>query len=146
VHHGYTEKLIKMPSRKRKFCFALIRLIEDRNELQTKINVDTPDEDYHCSLLTEIDDWQRTTIKKVTKTAEQIRQQVIQCLKLKKLKTKSHFEKFSQDLNQLKETGDFVESDLKQLEQIFDQLKHNLKQLHKSPELELCTKRSQQIE
>jgi hypothetical protein len=58
---------------------------------------------------------------------------------------KSHFEKFSQELVQLKETEDFVEHDLKRLQQTVHELNQELKRLTEPPEIELCMEQSNQI-
>jgi chromosome segregation ATPase len=117
----------------------------DRNELQDKINKATQQEELHSPLLTEIDNWRETTIEKVKKVAEQARQQVLKLLNAKKVEIKSHFEKFSQEFIQLKETEDFVENDLKHLEKTIHELKQELKQLNEPPEIQLRMEQSNQI-
>lgn len=120
--------------------------IEDRNTLQEKINTTAQNNHDPSSLLTEIDDWERTTIEKIKNVAEQTRQRAIQLPNSKKLETKSQFEKFCQDLIQLKETGDFVEYDLKHLKEIVHQLNRNLMRLNEPQELELCIEQSDKIQ
>jgi len=119
--------------------------VENRNELQEKINKATQEKDIRSPLLVEIDDWQRTTIEKVEKVAEQARRQVLKLLNSKKVNIKSQFENFSQELIQLRETEDFVEYDLKRLEQTVHQLKQELKRLSEPSEIELCMEQSNQI-
>ncbi|CAF0815890.1 unnamed protein product [Adineta steineri] len=124
----------------------LDRFIEDCNTLQEKINTITQNKDFNIPLLTEIDDWEKMIIEKVKKVAEQVREQVIKLPNEKEMETKFNFEKYRQNLNQLKETGDFVEYDLKYLEQTVYQLNQDLKRLNQSLEFELCKEQSNQIQ
>jgi hypothetical protein len=51
----------------------IVGLIEDRNDLQNKMS-EINQEENSCGLLQQIDEWQKTTIKKVDQVAEQARQ------------------------------------------------------------------------
>ncbi|CAF1180524.1 unnamed protein product [Adineta steineri] len=115
----------------------LDRFIEDCNTLQEKINTITQNKNFDSLLLTEIDNWEKTIIDKVKKVAEQVREQFIKLASAKEMETKSKFEKYRQNLNQLKETGDFVEHDLKYLELTVYQLNQDLKRLNQPLEFEL---------
>ena len=119
--------------------------IEDRNALQEKIIHATQQKDIHSPLLRQIDEWQQITIEKVKKTAEQARQNVKQILNSKRIEIKSEFDKFSQELRQLKETEDYAEQDLEKLKQTISRLKRDLKQLEQPPAIELHVEESQNI-
>ncbi len=128
-----------------KMADELCRLIECGNALQDKINRATQHKYSNSSLLIQIDEWQRVTIEKVEQIAEQARQQVVKLLNSKDMEIKTQFEKFSQELIQLKETENLVERDLERLEQTIYQLNQDLKRLSQTPEIELHTERSNQI-
>ena len=123
----------------------LYGFIEDRNTLQEKLNKATQPKDIHSPLLLQIDEWQKATIENVKQAAEQARQHVMQILSSKKIKIISEFEKFSQDLIDLKETEDFVEPDLRRLRQTINQLDQDLKQLTEPPAIELHVEESEKV-
>jgi hypothetical protein len=116
------------------------------NELRQQINKETEEKNFDSSLMIEIEDWQTKTIEKVKRVAEQAKQQVVKLLNSKKTEIKSEFEKFSEELIQLKENDDFLEYDLERLKQTVDQLNQKLKELSKQPEIKLCKEQSDQIE
>ncbi len=120
--------------------------IGQHNELRQQINKETEEKNFDSPLLIEIEDWQRKTIEKVKKVAEQAKQQIVKLLNSKKTEIKSEFEKFSEELIQLKESEDFLEYDLERLKQTVDQLNQKLRKLSKQPEIELCKEKSHQIE
>ncbi len=120
--------------------------IGNHNELRQQINKKTEEKNFDSSLLIEIEDWQTKTIEKVKRVAEQAKQQVVKLLNSKKTEIKSEFEKFSEELIQLKENDDFLEYDLERLKQTVDQLNQKLKELSKQPEIELCKEQSDEIE
>ncbi len=120
--------------------------IGDRNGLQYQITEATKEENFDSPLLVEIEDWQSKTIEKVKRVAEQAKKQVIKLLNSKKTEIKSEFEKFSQELIQLKENEDLLENDLEYLKQTVGELNQKLKELSKQPGIELCKEQSDQIE
>jgi chromosome segregation ATPase len=119
--------------------------VEDRNTLQEKIAKATQQKNILSPLLLQIDDWQKKMIENVKQAAEQARQHVIRMLNSKQIEINSKFEKFSQELINLKETEDFVEPDLKRLKQTINQLNQDLKHLAQPPEIELHVEESQSV-
>jgi len=53
-------------------------LVEERNDLQEKINNSTQHKDFRSPLLLQIDEWQKMTMERVKQAAEQARRQVIE--------------------------------------------------------------------
>jgi chromosome segregation ATPase len=128
-----------------KMANKLEGFIGDRNGLHVKINNITQQKDFRSPLLTQIDEWETATIRKVKEVAQKARQQVEKLLNGKKLEIKAQFEKFSQELVELKETEDFVENDLKRLEQTIQQLNQDLQKLSEASAIEVRTEQSKQI-
>jgi len=87
-------------------------LVEDRNALQDKLNKMTRENHSPSSVLSQIDEWQRTIIEKVKQAVDQARQQVTRILDSKRSEIAASFEKFSKELVYLKETEDFYHDDL----------------------------------
>ena len=104
-------------------------LVEDRNALQEKLNETTEENLSSNALLSQIDEWQQTTIEKIKHAAHQARQQVTKILDSKRSEITADFEKFSKELIRLKETEDFYHEDLTRLQQMILQLDEDLKWL-----------------
>jgi hypothetical protein len=118
----------------------------DRNDLEENIKKATS---YHQSdtlLLTQIDEWQQTTIEKVKQAAEQARQQVLQIMNLKREEITKQFQTMSQEMKQLRDTKGVVEYDLTRLKQQIDQLDEDLEELFQPSTIELNVKKSDEIE
>ena len=124
----------------------LDELTVDRNELQEKINKTTSHNQSGNSLLSRIDEWQRTTIEKVKQAAEQARQQVLEIMNSKREEITRQFQTMSQRMKELRDKKNVVERDLAQLKQQIDQLNEDLKQLSQPPTVELNMKQSDQTE
>jgi anaerobic selenocysteine-containing dehydrogenase len=123
----------------------LDELVEDRNDLQDKINnipKHSKSNDLH---LAQIDEWEQKTIEKIKQAAEQARQKVSQTMNFKRDQMKKQFEKMSQELIQYRETKDFDEQDLTQLKQAMHQLHEDLKQLAESSAVEVYVAELDQI-
>jgi predicted protein tyrosine phosphatase len=134
-YHDHREKMVN----------KLEGFIGDRNGLHVKINNVTHQKDSRSPLLIQIDEWQIAIIKKVEEIAEQARRQVERLLNTKKVEITAQFEKFSQELIELKETEDFIENDLERLEQTIQQLNQDLQKLSETPAIEVHTEQSKQI-
>jgi len=93
----------------------LDELVEDRNDLQDKINKIQKHSKSNNLHLAQIDEWEQKTIEKMKQAAEQARQKVGQTMNFKRDQMKKKFEKMSQELIQYRETKDFYEQDLTQL-------------------------------
>ncbi|CAF1107537.1 unnamed protein product [Adineta steineri] len=96
-------------------------LVEERNELQEKINKTTQGNSLCNPLTEEINAWEKITVEKVQQTAEHARQQVNELMNSKSRKITNEFRGFSEELSHLKETKDYVEHDLTRLKQKIDQ-------------------------
>jgi hypothetical protein len=97
------------------------------------------------SLLSQIDDWQKVTIEKVSRAAEEARQQAIQFMRRKKAEIVEGFESVGKEIRTRQGTGDFVEYDLERLKQSINRLQQDLEQFIQRP-IELNVKKSNQID
>jgi uncharacterized phage infection (PIP) family protein YhgE len=121
-------------------------IVEERNQLQDKINKAAQRNDQRSPLITKINEWQETTIEKVKQVAAQAREQVVRLLTSKRAKITTDFQAFSQELADLKETENFVEHDLTRLKQMIEQFHHDLKQSVQPTTIELHTEQSDGID
>lgn len=92
------------------------KIVESRDELQEAMNRSMQSDDQQSSLLAKIDEWKRTTIKKVL-----VRHQVTNLLNINRIKIHTKFKNFSQELARLRESEDFIERDLTRLNKLLDQ-------------------------
>jgi chromosome segregation ATPase len=120
-------------------------IIENRNDLQEKINKASQHKDARSPLFAEIDTWQTITIEKVKAAAEQARQQAMKILNSKRTEIKTQFETLSQELIQRKDSENFVEDDIARLKKKIQHLNTDLKSLIQPPAIELHTEQSDQI-
>jgi len=123
----------------------LMGLTGDRDTLQDKINKANSKKQYDSSLLSQIDEWQKNTIKKVEEAADQARQHVIEIIDSKRDEITSQFQAMSRELAKLADTKGVVEQDLTRLKQQIDQLNNDLEQLFKPLVIELNVKQSEDI-
>ncbi len=121
-------------------------LIEDRNDLQEKINKGNQQNPSANGLLSQIDEWQKVITAKVKQAADRARQQVITILDSKRMEITTKFETFSKELVHMKDTEEFVHDDLTRLQQMIQDLNQDLQQLAHSPSVELHTEQSNQVD
>jgi uncharacterized phage infection (PIP) family protein YhgE len=121
-------------------------VVEQRNQLQDKINKAAQLNVQHSPLIAKINEWQETIIEKVKQVAAQAREQVVQLLNSKQLNITTEFRTFSQELVDLKETENFVEHDLTRLRQMIEQFHHDLKESVQPTTVELHTEQSDGID
>jgi chromosome segregation ATPase len=124
----------------------LDELTVDRNDLQKKLNRITSNKETGGHLLSQIDEWQQTTIEKVKQVAEQARQQIFQIMNLKREEITRQFQTMTQEITQLRDTRGVVEHDLARLKQHIDQLNEDLEELSQPSTIEVNTKQCDQIE
>jgi len=120
-------------------------LVEERNDLQDKINTATQRNDSRSPLIEQINKWETITIKKVKQAAEHARQQTVELLNSKCVKIVNEFKSFSEELADLKETENFIEQDLKRFTQMIRQFHQDVTQLNQPVTIELNTKASDEI-
>jgi hypothetical protein len=120
-------------------------LVEERNDLQEKINNSTQHKDFRSPLLLQIDEWQKLTMERVKQAAEQARRQVIEVVIFERENMKIQFDKLSQELVRLKETEDFAENDLERLKQTMRLLNQNLRNLIQPSTVELHVEQGDKI-
>jgi chromosome segregation ATPase len=121
-------------------------VVEERNNIQEKINKATHKNDSNSSLVAEINKWEKATIEQVKQVAEGARQQAIQLLNSKRIKITDEFKSFSEELADLKESENFVEQNLASLKQKIRQFHQDLTQLTQPVTIELNTKESDRIQ
>ncbi|CAF0745408.1 unnamed protein product [Adineta steineri] len=120
-------------------------LTTERDVIQEKISKAISHRQSAGSLLSRIDEWQRTTIEKVKEAAAQAREQAFQIMNLKREEITKQFEIISQELKELSDTKCVLEQDLTRLKQDIDQLNQDLEQLSQPPPAKLNVKQSEQI-
>ncbi|UJR27030.1 hypothetical protein I4U23_008334 [Adineta vaga] len=120
-------------------------VITHRNTLRDRIERLIKSNDLHSPLLLQIDEWQEMMIEKVQLVAEQTRRQVTQLLNSKRTKLNENFTRFSYELNNLKETENFIEADLTRLKHKVHELNKELKHINEPITVELHTELSDQI-
>ena len=121
-------------------------IVEERNNLQDKINKATQINDSHSPIIGQINEWEKMTIEKVKQAAEQARQQAFQLLHSKRLRITNEFKGFSKELADLKESENFAEQDLARLKQIIRQFHQDLTRMTQPVTIELNTKESDGIQ
>jgi chromosome segregation ATPase len=122
----------------------IVGLIEDRNDLQNKMS-EINQEENSRGLLQEIDEWQKTTIKKVDQVAEQARQQVIKLLNSQRTNMMNEFEILSRELIQLKESKEYLEQNIESLRKTMQRLNQDLRLLKEQNAIELNMEQSNRI-
>jgi chromosome segregation ATPase len=120
-------------------------LVEERNNLQEKINKATKQNDSCNPLIEQINAWEKITMEKVQLAAQHAREQAIQLLNSKCMKITDEFKSFSAKLTDLKETENYVEHDLSRLKQMIHQFQQDLRKLDQPVTIELNTKVSDGI-
>ncbi len=97
---------------RRTLCNEIDTVIAHRNDLQEKINRVTQYSDFHSPLFVRVDEWQKMMTEKVKVVADHTRQQIAELLNSKRVKLGNDFNRFSQELIDLKQTENFVEHDV----------------------------------
>jgi transcriptional antiterminator len=95
--------------------------------------------------LTKIDEWQKMMMEKVRIVADHTRTQVLELLNLKRVRLNNDFERFSDELFDLKQTENFVEHDLSRLKYMIHQFNQELKQINKPVTIALHTEWSDRL-
>jgi hypothetical protein len=120
-------------------------LMAHRNDLQDKITKATQSSESHSPLLVKIDEWQKRMMEKVRIVADHTRQHVIELLNLKRVRLNNDFQRFSDELFDLKQTENFVEHDLSRLKYMIHQFNQELKQINKPITIALHTELSDRL-
>jgi hypothetical protein len=120
-------------------------LMAHRNDLQDKITKATQSSESHSPLLVKIDEWQKRMMEKVRIVADHTRQHVIELLNLKRVRLNNDFQRFSDELFDLKQTENFVEHDLSRFKYMIHQFNQELKQINKPITIALHTELSDRL-
>ncbi|CAF1225225.1 unnamed protein product [Adineta steineri] len=120
-------------------------LVEERNELQEKINKTTQGNNLCNPLIEEINAWELITIEKVRQTGEQARQQANQLINSKSMRITNEFKGLSDELADLKEAEDYIEHDLTRLKQKIRQFNVDLTQFSQANRIEFNKEESERI-
>ena len=122
------------------------KIVENRNQLQEAIsNSIESNGGQNSPVIAEIDEWEKTIIKKVKDVAAQARERAIQLLTSNQTKIQTEFKTFSEELAVLRESEDFVEPDLDRLNQMINQFKLDIKQSTQPTTIKLNTEQSDQV-
>ena len=124
----------------------LEELTTDRNELREKLNGTSTENHSDSILLSGIDAWEKETILKVKKAANQTREQVLKIINSKQEELNELFERLSQELERLRETEGVLEGDLSRLKNHIEQINESLHKLSESPTIWLNIKQSEKID
>jgi hypothetical protein len=120
-------------------------LIAHRNDLQEKITRAIQYSESHSPLMTKIDEWQKMMMEKVKIVADHTRKHVIELLNLKRVRLDDDFQRFSEELFDLKQTENFVEHDLSRFKYMVYQFNQELKQINKPITITLHTEVSDRL-
>ncbi len=130
---------------RRTLCNEIDTVIAHRNDLQEKINRVTQYSDFHSPLFVRVDEWQKMMTEKVKVVADHTRQQIAELLNSKRVKLGNDFNRFSQELIDLKQTENFVEHDVTRLKYRIHQFNQELKQLTRPLTIVLHTELSDRL-
>ena len=120
----------------------LEKIVENRNQLQEEINRSIQ----FNPVMIDIDEWEKTTIEKVKNVAAFARQQTIQLLNTNRTKIGNDFKNLSQELTDLRESGDFIENDLVRLNEQINQFKFDIKQSTQTTDIILRSEQSDRVD
>ena len=123
----------------------LDHLMENCNHLAMRTKETTQTQRATSSLLSQIDEWQRMTIEKVSQVAENARQQALQLMRRKKIEIIEGVNSIGKEILTRQSVGDFVEYDLERLKKMINKLQQDFNQFVRSP-IQLHINRSQQID
>lgn len=122
------------------------KLIEIRNELHQQMSEKREVVQLRLSLLSQIDEWQNTTIEKVHRTAAKTRDQMVQLLDDKLNDVDNEFDYITKQLRDLQQMENFVENDLSHLNNHISQLQKKFRQITELPSVKLNKQQSEQID
>lgn len=121
------------------------KIVESRNQLQEAINHLAQGSDQQSPVISEIDRWEKTTIRKIQQVATQAREQALQLLNGNRATIHNGFKSFSQELAALRESEDFVETDLARLNQMITQFRLDINQSTQPVTIQLHTEQSEKV-
>ncbi|CAF1064057.1 unnamed protein product [Adineta ricciae] len=121
-------------------------LVIERNLLQEKINKTNMNKAQNNTFLSQIDEWQQTTIEKVKQVADQARKQVLEVMNSELRNITTKLEELTQELKQLTDTKDVLEQDLVKLKEDVNRLNNTVAQLTKPSTITLNVTNSAQIQ
>jgi hypothetical protein len=104
-------------------------VVEPHNKLREQINKVKQSNNSHADFLSQINQWEERTIKRVHETAEQARQPVVQLLNQKEDIITEQFGTVEQDIHNRRMNKDFNENYIERLRQKIGQLQPLLEHL-----------------
>jgi len=97
-------------------------IILEHDQLWQSIN----EQNNQCSSMKEIDEWERQSIDQIHRTAENVRQELKQCMIKRTEHVQTVVQKLKEQLNEARIEDDFIETDLKLWSDQIDKLKTDL--------------------
>lgn len=97
------------------------------------------------SIFSQIDEWQRVNIERITRAADTARQQAVELLRRKKIEIMKGIESVNVEIRTRQGTGDFIEDDIERLRKNLNRLQQDLDQFNRRP-VELRTRKNDQID
>ena len=97
------------------------------------------------SLLSQIDEWERTTIEKIVRAADNARQQAIQLMRRKKTEIIEGLNTVNGEIRTRQGADDYFEQDLERLKKAVNKIHNDLDQFIRRP-IELTVKKNDQSE
>ena len=124
----------------------LEKVIEDRDQLQERMNNKEKIFGFRSSLLTQIDQWENDTLEKVDRAADRTRHYIVQVLDEKEKKMENDFKNFTMQLRDRQNMQNINENDLTDLKNKIHLLEELFEQLTDSSSLMIHTEKSGQID
>lgn len=121
-------------------------IIEDRNLLQEQMNNKDKFAKFRLNLLTQIDQWESVTSKKLYRAAERTRHYIVHFLNEKERSLENEFKNLTKQLSDSQYMRNIDENDLAVLKNKIDLLENLFEQLSGSSILTIHTEKSEQID
>lgn len=121
------------------------KIIEDRDQLQERMNNKEKLMEFRSYLLTQIDQWKNVTVEKVNRATVRTRHHIVQLLNEKEKNMKSESENVTQQLRDRQCIQNIDENDLRDFRNKINKLEKLFKQLTDSSSRMIHTEESEQI-
>ena len=115
------------------------------SQLATKTQETIQTQRNGSSLFSQIDEWQRVNIEKISRAADTARQQAIELMRRKKIDIMKGIDTINIEIRTRQGTGDFIEDDVERLRRNINRLQQDLDQFNRRP-VELRMKKTDQMD
>ncbi|CAF4493608.1 unnamed protein product, partial [Rotaria magnacalcarata] len=118
---------IYLPKHHQEHALELEKIVTDCDTFQQNISEQEKDLN-HCSLVKQVNEWERDSITKIKQTAEDCRQTLIKPTGDNIAEIKKKLNQFITDLRKIRDDDDFHEIHLNKLRMLLEELKKELEQ------------------